>query len=177
MLRRPECRIQHLLGGLDRRRIAGADGIDSDRSALCDIVAAFVDHGHVNAHAADGLGCQIRDIDRKVQCGIFIVVIQIRDDREIGDADQRLACQIDVTEDAAVIDHILILKPGAVAELVDLNRDQVFALGEVIGDVEAVRAERILAVTDLHAVHIDIVCGFHALEMHSDSAVVREHFR
>ena len=93
------------------------------------------------------------------------------------DLHERAAGEVHIAENTAVIDHVLSLKPCAVAEFMHLDCEQILAVGEIIGDIKFMRTEGILAVTDLHAVDIHIVCGFDTLERQLDSAVVRTHLR
>ena len=117
----------------------------------------------------------IPHIGGDLQGGVHIVLVQLGDHGVVLDLDQRLRGQVDIAENAAVVDHILILEPGAVAELVDLDRQQVLALHQIIGDVKAVGRVAVLAVAHFLTVQVDVVSGLHALEAQIDAAVVGAH--
>ncbi len=178
ILRRPERRCSHLFRELECAGIAGADLRDRDRRGGRQVLAVSVQHIDLDRPAAAcRRGCQIAHIDIEIQHRILITVIEIGLHGVIRNLHERTAREVDIAEDAAVIDHILILEPCAVAEFVYLDSKQILAALEIIGDIEAVRAEGVLAVADLHAVDIDIICGFDAIEIEDHAAVVLGHLR
>ena len=154
------------------------------------LAAAGLDLGDLHGHTVDehlpvlGVDPQVQHIaggilgglvlhgDGDIQIRVFIVFVQVRGQEIVIDVDLGRAVDVHVPEDAAVFDHILQFEPGAVAELVDLHRQQVLAIDQVVGDVEAVGGVGILAVAHGMAVEVDIICRLYALEVDVDPAVL-----
>ena len=83
-----------------------------------------------------------------------------------------LGVQVHVADDAAVLDHVLVLQVAADAPAEHLQGQRVLALGEIGGDVEVVGGEAVGGVAHLMAVHIEVIGGLDALEGDEDLPAV-----
>ncbi len=109
--------------------------------------------------------------DLGVEHARFVVgLVEQGADGEVADGDVRRAEEHDVAEDAGEAEVILVLKVGAVAEMVHLDRDRVLSRLQILRDVELVRAERILRVAGLFAVDPQVERRRHAVQPHEDPA-------
>ena len=156
MLCRPELRALYIDLACKCRRLCGSKALHRNASR-CDRTAALVERLYIYAPPFHIGGSKVSDICRDLKDCVLIVLIQICADGIVLHLNKRLAGQIDVSVDTAVIEHILILEPGTVAELMYLYGQCILAVHEVICDIKLVRAEGILAVAHFFAVDIYIV--------------------
>ena len=172
----PQFGAEHFLADGLGVPVAGGDGIHVHRHTIDKDIFFLIVQADVHL-ITGGLGVGLvahRHV--QLQVGVLILLIQIGADEVVLQIHQRSGVQIDVTEDTAVLVHILEFKPGAVTELMYLHGQGVVlaVLGEVIGDIKAVGAVSILAVAHHFSVDIDVISGFHALEVDVDPLIIRK---
>ena len=90
---------------------------------------------------------------------------------------RRRTCQINIPENTAVIDHVLILKPCSVAEFKHLNRKCILLslCVKQISNIEGMRIIAVLTVTDLYPIHIQIIGRLHAAQRDINLTVILKH--
>ena len=86
----------------------------------------------------------VHQIGDEFQGAGLIVVGEPRLDLEIAQIEGIGRPQIDIAEDAGEAEHVLVLQVGTVGILIDLDREQVFAVLEIVRDVELGRCPGIL---------------------------------
>ena len=175
----PKFRALDQLADICGSRLASGNRaeIDAHRVVCKDVVALGIKQLNVDCKIGDIL-CRIVGHDRtQLQICIGVGLVQVGDDAVVRDMHQGGGIQVDVAEDTAVVDHILVFHPRSVAEFMYLYCKGVdFALRvQIIGDVELVRTIAVLTIADLMAVDIHIISGLHALEGNQHAAVVLKH--
>ena len=100
----------------------------------------------------------------EVELAILTIVDGLCRDAQVIEVDGRLRVKHDLAEDAREAPEVLVLDPAARAEAEDLQGQAVRALFEVRREVEVGRRERILAVADVLAVHVDGDSRLNALQ-------------
>ena len=171
VLRAPQLRVLHVLGQVHGLAGARINGGHLGGHAVDEHGAVLVVHTHVHLVAGSGLGGLVLHGNAQVQVGVLIGLVQVGGDEVVVEVHLRGAVDVHVTEDAAVLEHVLQLEPSAVAELMYFHSQQVLAVHQVVGDVEAVGGVGVLAVTHGLAVEVHIVGSLHALEVQVDAAI------
>ena len=104
---------------------------------------------------------------------IFVVLIEICLYFIVLDMYQRCRIQVYITENTAIIIHILIFHPSTVTEFVNFNCQKVVAsvCCQIIGNIKAMWTVAVLAVSYFFAIYIYIIGRFYALEGKINSSV------
>ncbi len=102
---------------------------------------------------------------------VAIVVVEGRHHVEVADGRLGLRAEIYVAFDAAYAPEVLTFEIRSRAPAEYLEREAVFALLHIVGYAEARQILRILAVTYLAAVHIDVNARFGARQVEEDILV------
>ena len=86
---------------------------------------------------------------------------------------QRCRIQVYITENTAIVIHILIFHPGTVTEFVNFNCQKVVTsvCCQIIGNIKAMWTVAVLAVSYFFAIYIYIIGRFYALEGKVNSSV------
>ena len=177
----PELRALDQLADVRRCGFACGDCAEVDvHGVVCkDVVALCIKQLNVDGKVRDILRRIVGDHRAQLEVCVRIGLVQVGNHAIVRDMHQRGGIEIDVAEDTAVIDHVLVFHPRAVAEFMYFNSEGVdFALRvQVIGDIKLVRTVAVLTVAHLMSVDIDIISGFHALEGNQHTAVFLKHGR
>ena len=86
--------------------------------------------------------------------------------------DLRHSVDIHIAHNTGKTDKVLVFEPRTVAPAEHLHRDVVFALAEVLIDIEFMTRESIFTVADIIAVHPYIVSGFNTFKVQTDALAV-----
>ena len=177
----PELRALDQLADVRRCGFACGDCAEVDvHGVVCkDVVALCIKQLNVDGKVRDILRRIVGDHRAQLEVCVRIGLVQVGNHAIVRDMHQRGGVEVDVAEDTAVIDHVLVFHPRAVAEFMYFNSEGVdFALRvQVIGDIKLVRTVAVLTVAHLMSVDIDIISGFHALEGNQHTAVFLKHGR
>ena len=176
MIRIPQLWIGYCHGNF---LFTGLSGCDRTKNSicLCNLISLCIIQCHLCRHI-----CRIRNriVDR-IQ-GQFhicrrVIFVQIIVQIIILHMHRRRTCQINISENTAIVDHVLILKPGSVAEFKHLNRKCILLslCVKQIGNIEGMRIIAVLTVTDLYPIHIQIIGRLHAAQRDINLTVILKH--
>ena len=163
----------HVLAGLHHERVevgvlrAPRTGLLHDEHAVLD-VADLLEGGVVEG-GGDG-DATAHDLRPELQLPVDERTVRHRLDEEVVEAHLRRGEEAHVAVDAREAEHVLVLQEAAVAPAVDLHREQVVAVPEVLRHVELARQLGVLGIADLLPVDPHVVGAVHAVEAQEDLA-------
>lgn len=123
------------------------------------------EHGHVDAPGQTGPAAREIDGDPRADGLVIRAVFDVRVHKIVADHPLGTREQIDIAEDAAHAQFVLVFEIAAVTPFEHEHHERVFAGRDVLGHVEFARGMRDLRIADELAVEPHIETAVHALEV------------